>query len=260
MTDSTHAQVDRLLLVRDLGVVAYDTAYEYQREVAKRRIAGEIDQDVLILCEHPPVVTLGRSTRPAHLLASPERLAELGIALRDIDRGGDVTIHEPGQLVAYPIIDLKRHRQDLHWYLRQLEQAIIEAVRSCGVSAERRAGLTGVWCGSDTDGWRKLASIGVHARDWVTWHGLALNVTNDLATFAHVVPCGIGGVEMTSVRAERARQFALSTTGAHADAPSLGDAVRSALSSRMAQLFALTVGAYGGSQRDDCSPSEAPLA
>ncbi len=232
MTDSPDAQVDRLLLVHDLGVVAYDTAYEYQREVAKRRISGEIDQDVLILCEHPPVVTLGRSTKPGHLLATPEHLAELGIELRDIERGGDVTVHEPGQLVAYPIIDLKRHKRDLHWHLRQLEQAIIEAVAAFGVVGFRRDGLTGVWCGDDAEGWRKLASIGVHARDWVTWHGLALNVTNDLATFGHVVPCGIGGVEMTSVHAEWRR------AGSPGPAPSVA-AVAGQLGAALARAFSL---------------------
>lgn len=200
------AQVARLLLVHDLGIVAYDEAYTYQREIARRRIAGEIDQDVLILCEHPPVITLGRSTKPGHLLADEARLAAAGVQLREVERGGDVTVHEPGQLVAYPIIDLKRHRQDLHWYLRQLEEAIIVAAAALGVSSTRRAGLTGVWCGDETLGWRKLASIGVHARDWVTWHGLALNVTNDLRTFAHVVPCGLDGVVMTSLGREQARQ------------------------------------------------------
>jgi lipoate-protein ligase B len=239
MTDSPDAQVDRLLLVHDLGVVAYDTAYDYQREVAKRRIAGEIDQDVLILCEHPPVVTLGRSTKPGHLLATPERLAELGIALRDIERGGDVTIHEPGQLVAYPIIDLKHHRKDLHWYLRQLEAAIIEAVGEFGVAAHRREGLTGVWCGSEHEGWRKLASIGVHARDWVTWHGLALNVTNDLSTFEHVVPCGLGGVEMTSVLREGGQHVSTQRGCGDAGTTLAVGSVGTALSRALARVLSL---------------------
>jgi lipoyl(octanoyl) transferase len=200
------ARDDRQLLVHDLGVVAYDEAYAMQREVARRRIAGEIAQDVLLLCEHPPVVTLGRGTKPGHLLADEAALAAAGVQRREIDRGGDVTVHEPGQLVAYPILDLKRHRQDLHWYLRQLEEAIMRAAAGVGVPSARRPGLTGVWCGDDAGGWRKLASIGVHARDWVTWHGLALNVCNDLATFAHVVPCGLDGVVMTSLSRERAQR------------------------------------------------------
>ena len=206
MSGHHDAQVDRLLLVHDLGVVPYDIAYAHQREIARRRIAGELAQDVLILCEHPAVITLGRSTKPGHLLAGEGALAALGVELREVERGGDVTVHEPGQLVAYPVIDLKRHRQDLHWYLRQLEEAIMRASAMVGVASERRAGLTGVWCGDDDDGWRKLASIGVHARDWVTWHGLALNVHNDLATFAHVVPCGLAGVAMTSLSPDRLRR------------------------------------------------------
>lgn len=239
MTDPHDAQGDRLLLVHDLGVVAYDTAYDYQREIARRRIAGDIAQDVLILCEHPPVVTLGRSSKPGHLLVTRERLTELGIELRDIERGGDITVHEPGQLVAYPIIDLKRHRRDLHWYLRQLEEAIISAVAQVGVGSTRRVGLTGVWCGDDLHGWRKLASIGVHARDWVTWHGLALNVSNSLATFAHTVPCGLAGVTMTSVHAE--------WPGAD-DAPSFHRVAR-ALSDAMAGAFELALRADEASVR-----------
>ncbi|MCU0615721.1 MAG: lipoyl(octanoyl) transferase LipB [Gemmatimonadaceae bacterium] len=195
---------DRLLLVHDLGVVAYDDAWAYQREMARRRVAGEVAHDVLILCEHPPVITVGRRTKPGHLLASEDVLRDRGIALREVERGGDITVHEPGQLVAYPIVDLKRHRQDLHWYLRQLEAAIIETSAALGVSGTRRAGLTGVWCGDDLGGWRKLASIGVHARDWVTWHGLALNVINSLETFQHVVPCGIPDAIMTSLAREGA--------------------------------------------------------
>src|SRR5204863_9075804 len=114
--------------------------------------------------------------------------------LFDVERGGDVTFHGPGQLVGYPIIDLKRHKQDLHWYLRQLERALISTLSDFGISAERNPGYTGVWTGG-----RKIASIGVHARDWVTWHGFALNVTTDLSYFDTIVPCGIDGVVMTSI-------------------------------------------------------------
>lgn len=186
-----------LLHVLDLGLVAYDTAWALQKRAAAARISGALPHDLLILCEHPPVVTLGRSTKPGNLLASPEYLGALGIQLRDVERGGDVTIHEPGQLVAYPIIDLKQHTKDLHWYLRQVEAAIMHALASLGLDSTREAGLTGVWRER-----RKLASIGVHARDWVTWHGVALNVHNDLETFRHVVPCGIDQVTMTTVAAE----------------------------------------------------------
>lgn len=183
--------------VLDLGLVPYDDAWALQRETARRRISGELAEDTLLLVQHPPVITLGRSTKPGNLLATPEFLASQGVLLREVERGGDVTVHEPGQLVAYPIVDLKQHRRDLHWYLRQVEEAIIRALASLGLDSERQAGQTGVW----REG-RKLASIGVHAKDWVTWHGVALNVENDLRTFAHVVPCGISDVVMTTVAAE----------------------------------------------------------
>ena len=191
----------RLLLVRDLGLVDYDEAWALQKETARQRISGEQPHDVLLLVQHPPVVTLGRSTKPHHLLASALQLEAAGVQLRDVERGGDVTVHEPGQLVAYPIIDLKQHTKDLHWYLRQVEEIVIVALRNFGLETTRVAGLTGVWI-RDATGQRKLASIGVHAKDWVTWHGVALNVGNDLSTFAHTVPCGIDGVTMTTVHRE----------------------------------------------------------
>jgi lipoyl(octanoyl) transferase len=189
-----------LLEVQDLGLLDYDAAYAFQRDAARRRISGELANDLLILVQHPPVITLGRSTKPGNLLASPEYLASRGIALREVERGGDVTVHEPGQLVMYPILDLKQHREDLHWYLRQLEEVVIRALASLGIDSERSQGQTGVW----REG-RKLASIGVHVKHWVTWHGVALNVENDLSTFQHVVPCGIDQVEMTTVAREVVR-------------------------------------------------------
>ena len=187
----------RQLLVSELGTMPYGDALALQRAVARARIAGEIGEDLLLLVEHPPVVTLGRSSKERHLLASPALLAARGVELFEVERGGDVTFHGPGQLVGYPIIDLKRHKQDLHWYLRQVEEALIRAVAPFGIVGERSAGYTGVW----TQG-RKLASIGVHARDWVTWHGFALNVTTDLSYFGLIVPCGIAAVEMTSAARE----------------------------------------------------------
>lgn len=220
---------ERLLDVRMLGLIDYDTAWSLQRDTARRRISGDEPHDVLFLLQHPPVVTIGRSTKPGNLLASPERLESLGIQLRDVERGGDVTVHEPGQLVAYPIIDLKQHTKDLHWYLRQVEEAVIVALRPCGLNATRVPGLTGVWIADDT-GTRKLASIGVHARDWVTWHGVALNVENDLSTFNHTVPCGIDGVTMTTV----ARECHV----ANRPAPSMMDVER-ALADAFATVFSL---------------------
>lgn len=194
MTDTAASAPRGALWVVDLGLRAYAEALVIQREVAKARIAGAIPEDVLLLVEHPPVVTLGRSSKSDHLLVSAELLAQRGVQLFDVERGGDVTLHAPGQLVGYPIVDLKRHKQDLHWYLRQVEEALIRGIAPFGIAGERTPGFTGVW----TQG-RKLASIGVHARDWVTWHGFALNVSTDLSLFDLIVPCGISQVEMTSV-------------------------------------------------------------
>jgi len=173
------------------GTVPYEEALAWQRQLAEDRIAGRLSHDVLLLLEHPPVVTLGRNSHAEHLLQAE------GIDVFEVERGGDVTFHGPGQLVGYPILDLGAYRKDLHWYLRTLEQALIDALAILDIPAERRPGFTGVW----TRG-RKIASIGVHVKQWVTWHGFALNVTTDLAHFDRIVPCGIQNVEMTSVQKE----------------------------------------------------------
>jgi lipoyl(octanoyl) transferase len=187
----------RELWVIDLGRRAYAESLELQRDLARARIAGEIAQDVLLLVEHPPVVTLGRLAKESNLLLPRGALANRGVEVFEVERGGDVTFHGPGQLVGYPIVDLRRHKQDLHWYLRQLEEAVIRAVAEYGIVAERNPSYTGVWTAA-----RKLASIGVHARDWVTWHGFALNVTTDLSYFDLIIPCGIQSVTMTSIARE----------------------------------------------------------
>jgi lipoyl(octanoyl) transferase len=188
------------LSVRDLGRRPYGEVLELQRELRRQRLAGELTQDVLLLVEHDPVVTLGRGTRPASLPLPAAELERRGIEVVEVERGGDVTYHGPGQLVGYPILDLTGHREDLHWYLRQLESALILALGRLGIPAERNPGLTGVW----TRG-RKIASIGVHVRQWVTLHGFALNVTTQLDRFDLIVPCGIRDVVMTSVARELGR-------------------------------------------------------
>lgn len=206
------------LLVAQLGTMPYAAALDVQRDVARRRIAGEVDEDVLLLVEHPHVITLGRSAKQASMLLTPEGLAARGVELFEVERGGDVTYHGPGQVVGYPIIDLKRHRKDLHWHLRQIEQALIDALGSFGIPALRAPGYTGVWVPPVADApsrrpeGRKIASIGVHARDWVTWHGFALNVSTDLSFFDLMVPCGIPDVEMTSVTMECGRRGTPSPT------------------------------------------------
>ncbi len=201
----------------------YAEALELQRQIARDRISGAIAQDVLLLVEHPPVVTLGRTSKEKHLIASPAFLESKGVDLFEVERGGDVTFHGPGQLVGYPIVDLKRHRQDLHWYLRKIEEALINALADYGIPATRNPNFTGVW----TRG-KKIASIGVHVRDWVTWHGFALNVTTDLSYFDLIVPCGIDGVVMTSI----ARELGIEEVSARD--------VRDRVSAKFAEAFDLT--------------------
>lgn len=191
----------RTLRVIDLGRRRYGDALELQRDLCRGRVSGAIAEDLLLLVEHDAVVTLGRGTRPESLPLPPDALRRRGIDVFEVERGGDVTCHEPGQLVGYPILDLQGHRPDLHWYLRELEGALIDALATLGVEAGREPGRTGVWVGG-----RKVASIGIHVKQWVTLHGFALNVTNDLRGFDSIVPCGIQGVEMTSVAREVVRR------------------------------------------------------
>jgi lipoate-protein ligase B len=188
------------LRVEDLGLRPYDEVLELQRELRRRRIAGEIGEDVLLLVEHPPVITLGRGTRPGSVPIAPAELERRGVEVFEVVRGGDVTFHGPGQLVGYPILDLRGHRQDLHWYLRSLEDVLIQALGRLNIEADRNPGLTGVWTAG-----RKIASIGIHVKQWVTLHGFALNVTTDLDPFDLIVPCGIRQVVMTSMASELLR-------------------------------------------------------
>jgi lipoyl(octanoyl) transferase len=185
------------LLVYDLGRAPYADVLELQRNLCRRRQAGAIREDLLLLVEHEPVITQGRGTRAGSMPIAPAELERRGVGIYEVERGGDVTFHGPGQLVGYPILDLRNHREDLHWYLRSLEAALIESLRILGIAARRRPGLTGVWVED-----RKIASIGVHVKQWITYHGFALNVSTDLSYFRLIVPCGIAGVVMTSVAAE----------------------------------------------------------
>lgn len=185
------------LLVVGLGRMAYSAALDLQRTLAEARIDRTVDRDMLLLVEHPPVVTLGRSFQRQHLPTPPEELERRGIELFDIERGGDITFHGPGQLVGYPIFDLTEHKPDLHLFLRQIEECVIKTVADAGIRAECREGRTGVWVED-----RKLASIGIHVKKWVTWHGFALNVLTDLSFFDLIVPCGIDEVVMTSMQKE----------------------------------------------------------
>ena len=192
--------MSRRLAVQDLGRRGYAEVLELQRSLCRRRMDGEITEDVLLLVEHEPVITLGRGTRVPSLPLPRAELERRGIGVFEVERGGDVTFHGPGQLVGYPILDLREHREDLHWYLRHLEGALMGALAALGIEAGRNPGLTGVW----TRG-RKIASIGIHVKQWVTYLGFALNVSTDLDYFDLIVPCGIQGVVMTSVAQELGR-------------------------------------------------------
>jgi len=177
-----------------LGRIAYPEALELQLGIVGRLKAAEPGDAVLLLLEHEPVITIGRSGGADHLLASRDELACRGIALVDSGRGGDVTYHGPGQLVGYPLLRLPEHRRDVHRYLRDLEAVLIAALARFGIQGRRVAGYTGVWVGEE-----KVAAIGVAFSRWVAYHGFALNVATDLAAFDLIVPCGIADKPVTSL-------------------------------------------------------------
>lgn len=189
----------RSFSIRRLGRVDYDAALELQQQLVEERRTGRIG-DTLLLLEHPPIITLGVRTRGqmGNIIASPERLAEAGIVVRETGRGGDVTYHGPGQLVGYPILDLKPDRCDVHKYVRDLEAVLIAALETCGIAAARVSGLTGAWVGP-AGREEKVAAIGVRVSRWITSHGFALNVSANLAHFDFIVPCGITDHGVTSM-------------------------------------------------------------
>jgi lipoyl(octanoyl) transferase len=187
--------VPREIQIRRLGMVAYGDALELQKQFVEQRKTGEIP-DQLLLLEHPPVITLGVRTRNdrSHVVATPETLEEAGVEIFESGRGGDVTYHGPGQLVGYPILDLRPDRCDVHRYVRDLEEVLIRAVAGFGIVSHRLPGLTGTWVGNE-----KLAAIGVRVARWVTSHGFALNVSTNLAHFGLIIPCGITDKGVTSM-------------------------------------------------------------
>jgi len=194
----------RPLAVRELGRISYQEGLDLQAELVVQRRAGEIP-DTLLLLEHPHVITLGSSSDQAHVLVDAEQRVHLGVELFETGRGGDVTYHGPGQLVAYPILDLKPDRKDVHRYLRDLETVLIGVAGAFGIAAERSEGLTGVWTRTG-----KLAALGVRVSSgWITSHGLALNVSTDLSYFSTIVPCGISDRGVTSLERELDRPVTL---------------------------------------------------
>ncbi|HAX74527.1 MAG TPA: lipoyl(octanoyl) transferase [Cyanobacteria bacterium UBA11372] len=202
----------RLCWLHNLGLVPYSVAWELQRSLVTQRLSGRLGNDVLILLEHPPVYTLGTGSSLDFLKFDP---SQTEWEVHRIERGGEVTYHCPGQLVGYPILDLRHYRQDLHWYLRQLEEVLIQVLAVYGLKGERVVGYTGVWLEG-----RKVAAIGIKVSRWITMHGFALNVCPDLEGFKRIVPCGIAdkpvgsltefipGIEFEQVRQLVASAFA----------------------------------------------------
>jgi lipoyl(octanoyl) transferase len=185
-------------LTVELGRVEYAEASALQKRLVTARKASLIP-DVLLLCEHPHVITLGRNGKREHLLASESLLQQMGVHFFATDRGGDITYHGPGQIVGYPILQLGEIRRDLVWYVRQLEEVMIRASAEFGIGAGRESGKTGVWVPADGPVKEKLAAIGVHVSRWVTSHGFAYNVSTEMRYFDLIVPCGIAGHKPTSL-------------------------------------------------------------
>ena len=210
----------RELEVRRLRLIGYQEALELQRELVEERRANRIP-DLLLLLQHPPVITLGvrSETARANIVATSERLAELGIEVHETGRGGDVTYHGPGQIVGYPILDLRPDRCDVHKYVRDLEEVMIRTCADYGIAAGRIAGLTGTWVGAE-----KIGAIGIRISRWITSHGFAFNVRTDLDHFKLIVPCGISDRGVTSLERLTGRTIAL-------------DAVEDALIRRFSEVF-----------------------
>jgi lipoate-protein ligase B len=228
----------------DLGLIAYAEAWQLQERVVAARKAGAIE-DVLLFCEHPHVITLGRSGNRANLLASESVLRQKGVEFFETSRGGDITYHGPGQLVGYPILNLGAIRRDVVWYVRTLEEAMIRATADLGIAARREPGKTGIWVDADEVADRskrdsslalgmtdqqaeKLAAIGVHISRWVTSHGFAYNVATDLRYFELIVPCGIADRKATSLEKLLGRRVSL-------------EEIRPLLVQQVCEVFGLTV-------------------
>ena len=191
----------------DGGLIPYAEAFDLQQRLVKARKAGAIP-DILYLCEHPHVITLGRNGKLEHLRASGRVLTQMNVEFQSTDRGGDITYHGPGQIVGYPILDLTNHRRDVRWYVNQLEEVMIRASADFGVPGKRLNVCHGVWVDTPS-GEEKLAALGVHLSRWVTSHGFAYNVSTDLRYFDLIVPCGIVGKGTTSLERILERSVAI---------------------------------------------------
>ncbi|MGH9818188.1 MAG: lipoyl(octanoyl) transferase LipB [Candidatus Acidiferrales bacterium] len=241
----------------NLGLIAYAEAWELQRQLVAARKRDAIP-NVLLLCEHPHVITLGRNGNREHLHASDHLLRQMNVEFHATERGGDITYHGPGQIVGYPILNLAEIRRDVVWYVRQLEGAMIRATADFGIAAARKAGMTGVWVESPA-GEEKLAAIGVHISRWVTSHGFAYNVATDLRYFDLIVPCGIADKRPTSLERVLGKPVAM-------------DEVRQTISRHVAEVFGLELQAATREELEEhmhaqssaatpgCALSDFPLA
>ena len=203
MFDGRWKMEKKILKYCDLGFIDYKEAWDLQQEVHKKRVSGEVD-DFLFLLEHPNTYTLGKTAHKENLIGSEDYLKKNQISVYDIDRGGDITYHGPGQIVGYPIIDLNNWFKDTHKYLRALEEVIIKTCSDYGLNSERNSKHTGVWIGD-----RKIAAIGIKVSRWVTMHGFAFNVNTDLNLFNGIIPCGIQDKSVTSMKQELNREVSI---------------------------------------------------
>jgi len=192
------------ITVQHWGLISYEKALQQQKDLVKL-VQQRLAPSTMIFCEHPTVITKGRNSSDSHILLSEDELNERKIHVVPIHRGGDVTLHNANQLIGYPIFHLSDFKEDLHWFLRSLEECIIEIIAEFGIVGHQQDGLTGVWI----DGERKICAIGIHCSQWVTSHGFALNVSNDLSEFETIVPCGIEDKTVTSIAKELGREVSL---------------------------------------------------
>jgi lipoyl(octanoyl) transferase len=213
----TYAHPNREIKLIQPGLIDFKQAWDLQEklfaELVELKLANrQLEKpksipNYLIVCQHPPVFTLGKSGTLDNLLATEDGLTELGASFYHINRGGDITHHGPGQLVVYPILDLENFFTDIHLYLRTLEETVIQTLAEFGISAGRFAGYTGVWIDPDGNNPRKICAMGVKCSRWITMHGLALNINNDLSFFNHIIPCGIKEKMVTNMISENPSQF-----------------------------------------------------
>jgi len=226
--------MNKTVIFQDLGLMDYKEAWDYQETLFRATIDRKIEQrngieteptqNYLLFVEHPHVYTLGKSGSLAHLLLNEEKLTENNATFYQINRGGDITYHGPGQLVAYPILDLDHFFTDIHKYLRLLEEAVIQVLAHYGLKGERVDGMTGVWLDSEKPTARKICAMGVKSSRWVTMHGIGFNINSDLSYFNHIVPCGIEDKSVTSLQRELGREIPM-------------DEVKSVLLDKLAEQF-----------------------